>query len=481
MSCPHLGQAQNESDALRIASVRPGGSARSTSLANAFGALGADPACLSINPAGFGLYRNTSLSATMSMEFNTDRSTHYGTVSKEMQARFALSNLALIMHSEGEAGSDWNSTYGLVYDRVESHHQSSNILGERVPSTILQAFANEGYRVPYSSILETLPFTAGLAWQAYGIDTVTGTTDQYRPLIPFGSDVRQRRTVETHGATTRTGFFYAGSFQDRIYLGGALNVIGHRFDRTLQHSENSLDPTLDLTSAAYEETLKTSGNGFELSVGAIFRITERLRAGAAFFSPQWLQLNDTYTSSMATNFRTPDTEGNFGYTANSPDGSFTYRTITPWRATASAAYIAGRQGLVSVDYEYVDMRTVRLAAAYNGEDPYDFALENQAIKDRFTTTHRLRIGTEWRAGNWYFRGGWGLVPDPHRSNDAERGQASRTYASGVGWRGEHLTVDVGAEWVVQGLRTYLYDPALLQPTITDRTTFASVVTVAWRP
>lgn len=44
--------AQGEEDALRTSTLRPGGTARSNGMANAFGAVGADPGSFSINPAG---------------------------------------------------------------------------------------------------------------------------------------------------------------------------------------------------------------------------------------------------------------------------------------------------------------------------------------------------------------------------------------------------------------------------------------------
>lgn len=472
--------AQNESDALRVAMQRPGGTARSLGMGNAFGALGADPVALCINPAGFGLYRASSLSLTTTLDFNADKATHYGTTSKDLQQRFALSNAALVLQREGEKEGR-SSVFGVVYDRVQSHHNSTNVLGNTVPSTILQAFADEAFGVPYSRILDDLPFTAGLAWEAYGLDTLAGTVDQYLPFIPFGSNTQQRRAIEAHGATTRTGLFYAGNLDDRVYLGGALNVMGHRFNRTLTHTENSLDGTLDLGTVNSKEKLATSGNGFELSLGAIFRVNDRVRLGAAFFSPQWWQLNDSYVHEMSTTFRSPDTEGNYTYQSISPDGTFSYRVHTPWRATASVAYIAGQHGLVSLDYEYSDLRNMRFRAANNLEDLYDFELENRAIQRRFTAMHSIRVGTEWRLDNWYLRGGFGFVPDPFQSNDLESGQSLRSFALGAGYRGAHLTVDLGLERWLQGFQTYLYDPALVESTVIDRSGFRSLVTVALRP
>lgn len=475
-----LALAQNETDALRLSTQRPGGTARSLGMGNAFGALGGDPVAMSINPAGFGLYRASSLSLTMGLDFNTDQAKYYGTTSKDLQSRFSLCNAALVLQREGEVAGR-QSSFGVVYDRVQSFHTTTNVLGQSVPSTILQAFADQAYGTPYSSIVDDLPFTAGLAWYTIGIDTVPGTVDQYVPFITMGSLVQQRRITESHGSTNRTGIFYSGNFEDKVYVGGAVNVLGHRFNRTISHTENTLDPTLDLGNLTYREKLATTGNAFELSAGAIVRVTERLRLGAAFFSPQWWQMNDAYVHSMTTDFRTPDTEGNYSYSYDSPDGTFSYKVHTPWRATASAAYVAGQNGLVSVDYEYRDLRSMRFRPANNLEDLYDFAAENDAIQKRFRAQHVVRVGTEWRLQNWYLRGGFGFVADPYVSTDLESGQSLRSFAAGAGYRGEHVTVDLGLERWLQGLTNYLYDSALVDPATINRSGFRSIITVALHP
>lgn len=66
--------AQNETDALRFSTLTQGGTARSNGMANAFGALGADPVAVAINPAGLGLYRTSEISFTPALDVNTAHS-----------------------------------------------------------------------------------------------------------------------------------------------------------------------------------------------------------------------------------------------------------------------------------------------------------------------------------------------------------------------------------------------------------------------
>ena len=479
MAC--AGMAQNEGDALRISLAQPGGTARSNGLANAFGALGADPACIGINPAGLGLYRNSGLSFTSSLDVNSTSSRHYGTSGEDYQTRFAFSNLALVLNTKAEEGSDWRSgTFGMIYDRTQSHHWSTTANGTNVPSSIVQGFADEASGTPYTTLSSDLPFTAGLAWDAYAIDTIGGSTDQYAPF-PFGSTTKQLHTIEGHGANTRTAFFYSGNYMDQLYVGMSVGLNGHRFNRVTSHTEYSEDPTTDLRQVVYREDLTTTGNGIDIKLGALARITDRVRAGAAFMSPQWMRLNDAYSMQVRTLFSTPDQDGNFDYEAVSPDGTYAYRVNTPWRATASVAYLAGKNGAVSLDYEYADMRTMRFRPSNQLDDDYDFRVENDAIKDRFRQVHTLRVGTEWRIGNWYYRGGWSFTQDPYKLNDPESGQALKTYAAGLGYRGEHISVDLSANYTTQRTSFYQYAPYLVNATTVERTGISTFLTFAFRP
>jgi hypothetical protein len=485
-ACTLLGSAtahaQNEEDALRIGTVRPGGTARSAGLANAFGAVGADPAAFGINPAGFGLYRTSELSITPVVEVNDADATFYGITTGDTRSRFAFNNIALIINDPAKAGSDWrSSTYGVVLDRQESHNRRTQAVGRDVNSTFLEGLALDAGGIRQGDLYDALPFTSGLAWETYAINPAGDSLSTvYFPAIPFGSPTEQLHTIDARGANTSTGFFYAGNYQDKLYVGLSLGIASHRYRRTTVHEETSLDGTVDLRTATWKEELNTTGSGFHVSAGALGRVTERLRLGAAFHSPQWMLLSDAYLSDMVTTFRSPDSLGRDRYTSASPDGIFTYRVQTPWRAVASAAYIAGSNGLVSVDYEFHDPRKARFRPSDRLLDSYNYRFENDAIRSSFTPVHSLRVGTEWRFGTWYYRMGWALATDPYAEQDARRGSAWKNYAGGVGYRDDHLAVDLGVNVGLQQDRYFPYNAALVNSTAVDRRDLRFMLTVSLR-
>lgn len=473
-----LAFAQNEEDALRYSRIVPGGTARSWSMAGAFGAVGADLASATINPAGFGLYNASEFSVTLGLEVNNADATHYGTQASAGQQRMSVNNMGLVLNYPNPT-SDWRGgTFGVSYDRQASFYWKELAKGDRVPSTILQRFLNEAQGTNYNDLGSFYPFTSYLAWYTYGIDTIPGSDSLYAAGIPFGSDTRQEHSIDATGRSTATSFFYANNYKDKLYFGLSLGLVGVRYERYTTHTETSLDESIDLKTLRYKEDLLTTGNGIDVRLGVIGRVNERVRLGASFHSPMWLLLNDSYSYEMLTSFRAGD-----GFKETSPTGTYSYRVNTPWSATASAVYQAGKHGLVSVDYTVTDFRAARLRTnrQLNKEDQYDFALENGLIKDSFTISHALRVGTEWRSGGWYFRGGWAFQPDPYSKEDARRGTAYKQYTAGIGYRATHWGIDLAGMYGMRDGRYFQYTPTLVKPTDAAYTDFRTLVTFSLRP
>jgi hypothetical protein len=472
--------AQNEEDALRISSYQIGGTGRSTGLANAFGALGADGAAIGINPAGMGLYRVTELSITPSLEVNTAKSTYYGTTATDTRTNFHINNFTLAIHNPSEKNGPWrSSTYGIAFDRQASYQWESRALGTSIPSTILQAFVNEADGTRSGDLSTQFPFSAGLAWDTYGIDPLDTVANTYISAIPFGSLTSQEQITQSKGASSNTSFFYSGSYMDKIYLGASVGFTNHRFERTRTHTETTLDESLDLQELTYTEELNTTGTGIDLKIGIIARLSDRFRMGAAYHSAKGMDMTDAFFYGMATYFRTPDALGRTIYAADSPDGLFTYKVRSPWRLALSAAYVAGQNGLVSVDYGYTDPRKMEMRPQEPGA--YDFQAENLIIASSFRPVHSIRAGTEWRHGAWYYRVGWGFVGDPYKESDPRHGQAQRTYAGGVGYRTDHIGIDLGLNMVTSSRSYFQYDPELVDATTEQRNSFRTMLTVSLRP
>ena len=105
-------------------------------------------------------------------------------------------------------------------------------------------------------------------------------------------------------------------------------------------------------------------------------------------------LYEVITNSMESYITYAD--GSANYEAYSPYGDYDYKLETPMKAIFSAAYVIGKAGLISVDYEYVDYSTMKLR---DGGDGYNFLDENQAIEEAYKAVGNLHIGAEYRVTN----------------------------------------------------------------------------------
>ncbi|MCB9169748.1 MAG: hypothetical protein H6594_05275 [Flavobacteriales bacterium] len=469
--------AQNEEDALRTSYMEPGGSARSMALGGAFGALGADPGALYVNPGGMGLYQTTELSLTPALEVMDARATHYGTRADNTTEQLYFNNLSLALHFGAKEGSEFHgSTFGVVYDRTAGFNLARTARADHVSTSLVQQFVRQANGTPSGSLYDSYPFTAGLAWDTYLIDPLDTVANTYQGANPDGTPVDQEHTITSTGSNSNTSIFYATNYADKVYIGASIGILGSRLDQRTKHTETAVDPNDNLQHFTWEEALTIRGSGVDFKVGAVGRFTDRFRAGIAFHSPAFYAMNDAYTASI-----TSDLVDGTSWSQDSPDGSYAYRIRTPWRTMVSAAYLAGAHGTVSMDYEYADFRAMRFRQSRSQIDDYDFSVENTRIKDVFQATHNVRIGTEWRFGPWYARGGWAYRQDPFVKDDPRHGLPLTRYALGIGYRRLHVSLDLTMTYDQRTLRYYPYGSDLVQPVDATIAGYRTFFTFTYRP
>ena len=93
----------------------------------------------------------------------------------------------------------------------------------------------------------------------------------------------------------------------------------------------------------------------------------------------------------------------------------------------------------------------------------------------------MRVGTEWRAGAWYFRGGWGIWPDAYTDNDPRNGTDYMRYTAGIGYRTKHMSIDLGGVYGTRDIKYFPYNPALVNSVEERQTDTRGMLTVAFRP
>ena len=118
-------------------------------------------------------------------------------------------------------------------------------------------------------------------------------------------------------------------------------------------------------------------------------------------------------------------------------GVYDYEIQTPIKTILSAAYVIGKSGLISVDYEIVDYSTAKLK---NGGGNYDYFEENKTISNAYKTVGNLHLGGEYKVNKGLsLRAGYENFPSVYESayltTTNPNGKAKySTISGGLGFR-----------------------------------------------
>ncbi len=429
-------QAQTDVDAARYAGGSITGTARFTAMGGAFGALGADFTSLSYNPAGIAIYRSSEFTFSPSVFVSTTKTNFLNHRADEDKYNFNIGNTGLIYTKKvtpDETGEGWKSwNFGLGYNRLSNFHTQNFYQGQNFENSMLDNFAQNSNGL---TIDQLDPFYEYLAYN----DSLTSPdiNNHYYGLIPNGMEI-QRRSAESEGATGETVFSFGANYSNRLYLGATLGFISLRYYESSRYEELDPDTAIPYFDSFYfQQDFTTRGTGFDMKFGLIYKVNDNLRLGAAIKTPSWYSMHDDYFNSMVSYL---DSGITTVYASESPAGAFDYDYTSPFRFMGSAAFIFQKDGLISADYEYSDLSDARFEAGGSA-----FADVNNAIRDKYTGTHTVRLGTEWLYHQLSFRGGYSFTTSPlnEKYKAGSYDFSKNSFSGGIGIRENNLFFDLG--------------------------------------
>jgi hypothetical protein len=125
---------------------------------------------------------------------------------------------------------------------------------------------------------------------------------------------------------------------------------------------------------------------------------------------------------------------------NSPSDIYEYTLITPYRLEFGLAYIFGKIGLISVDYELVGNNLMRIRDNILDDVEY-ISVRNDAIKKIYRTASNVRLGVEVNLPRRLMvRAGFNYFQSPY--NDSSLDFARYAYSGGIGYRGKRFFADI---------------------------------------
>jgi len=247
------------------------------------------------------------------------------------------------------------------------------------------------------------------------------------------------------------------NYDDKLYLGGAI-----AFSRVKLSEETSFREEADylivnseLADYTVSETKNTTGTGFGLKLGAIYRFNNNLRAGLAYHSPTFM----SFVSDQSTTFQSNYSDGEIR-SQNSTTRISEYNLSSPSKIIGSLAVIINKSGVIDVDYEVVDHSKMRLRPG--GSAGADFTEQNQNISDNFKSVSNVRIGGEWRIQPFSLRGGIAYYDNPNNSDTDAFVSGSTIYSMGAGYKRKGAYIDVAYRVRTSDINTFIYNPTFAE-------------------
>lgn len=423
--------AQTDIDAFRFSRLSQGGTARSSAMSGAFGALGGDFSTLASNPAGIGIYRGAEFSFTPSVYVKSTDSRFLNNDQDENKFNFNFGNIGMIFTNKltnDQSSPGWKSwNFGLGYNRISNLHSRSSYEGFNENNSMTDYFAENASGLD-PDLLD--PFYENLAWNGYLINN--DVNNGYTPAVPNGK-ILQRRNSQSRGAIGEIDFTFGGNYSNRLYLGGTLGFSTLRYIEETSYEEVDVDRNVDsLSSFEFTQNLTTRGLGFNFKFGAIYRIADWVRVGGAIHTPTWYSLHDDFNSELKSRF-----DSGYSYTGETL-GEFDYELTTPFKAIGNIAFVFGKHGVLSADYEFGDLSNARFDSQESS-----FNETNKSIRNKYRESSIMRLGTEWRFGNLSVRGGAAFTTSPVNSAYKVSGYdfSEVNYSGGFGIRDNNTFID----------------------------------------
>lgn len=454
ISGSHL-YAQAEMDAYKYSNNDLHGTARFSSMAGAFGALGGDISSMTTNPAGLGIYRSSEVVTTLDLSSIKTATNWSGSKFDQSKTKFNFDNIAYVGYfpTGNYSGiKGWN--VGFAYNRVKNFARNYRVNGKQLYSvgdyiaevTNLYAdnnsaytgnnlFDEEGQPNPYNKYnnLSVLGYNSSII-QAYdpniagGFYNVFGDEEGLWPVENTNMEVVEK------GAIDQYDFALATNISDVVFLGATFIVTDLDYTyRSFYTEDFGYGDVLGLNNA-----LTTEGNGYAFNVGAIVRPIDYLRLGVAYNSPTWYKLTDHFSANASSVIGDGEIKASVW-------GNQDYKLKTNDRWIFSAAGILGQYGLISVDYELNNYKGVRLSDRDGFDSDYDEI--NSYIKQDFKTSGTFRIGAEAKITPQFavrLGGAWASSPI---SAEVKNG----TIEVGTAGTIPHYTVDRGTSHYTIGL------------------------------
>ncbi len=454
--------AQNTDDALRYSYLTPSGTARVVGAGSSFGSLGGDIGVANINVAGLAEFRSREISVSgIFINPNTTNVFQGQQVGQSTEGReVKFDNLGYVHHIKPIASKLKTSNFFVGLQNLADFEELFSYNTTTVGS-ITERFADDlNFELENGGTPNNLnPFDALLAFRSEAIRIAEPFNFAFTDLSlleidpTFGDTLaidnlselqtNKQEIIDRRGGINEFQFAWAGKFNSGLNLGIGIGIPFVSYTENRFYEENG-NGNSGFGTLNFDQTLTTSGTGFNLKLGIGYNIKKKYRLALGFQSPTFYRLDDTFSTTL---LYTCDTCG-APTLQRSPDGAFDYRLRTPLRVTASLGsllIIKEVRGFFNIDVHYIDLTqnsfnfTSSSFSTPADEEEEDF--QNTVINEDLGSGFNINVGGELGYKKVRGRLGFATQFKPFRN---ELGNVL-TLAGGLGYRGNRIYIDAAIQ------------------------------------
>ncbi|MDR2424713.1 MAG: outer membrane protein transport protein [Prevotellaceae bacterium] len=456
-------KAQMPDDFLQLGTHEVQSTARFTGLGGAFNALGGDIGSLSTNPAGIGVYRSSEFSITPALTFNNTSTNFLERSTDDSRTRFGMPSLGYVSNwLSGNASGLITLNFGFAINRTANFYKNTKFTGLNSPNSVADFYAkhatsfNPDYIIKnvednkYNQILPN-DWSTALAYDTYLLEYDNANNKFHTPGLDLNDRVDISGKTQQSGGTQEYAFSLGGNISNKVQFGFTIGLQDVYLSNHLYYREQDIVTNQgNFIGNTRNEYTTTTGFGANFKAGLIFRPVDAFRLGFAVHTPTFFNMNREYRVDMASVFFEANSQEKTYNKALDPD-MYEYSLNTPYRLEAGLAYIIGKIGLISVDYEFVGNSSMRMRDNYGGTIPDTY---NDLIKQSYRSTSNVRVGAELNLPyGVVLRGGYNYFQSPYK--DSKLDFARNAYSGGIGFRNKTFFADFA---FVMNTGKYYYAP-----------------------
>jgi hypothetical protein len=444
----NFSQAQSvvPNDGMRYSDNSLSGTARYNAMGGAFGAVGGDLSAIGVNPAGSSFFNYNTASVSLRYADNQNKSTYLGNKENRNSSLFDLNQAGMVFVFSNPQATLNKFAFAINYESKQNFKNRYAFNGNNSYSDVsdyfleyangtngIGVFPIEYVSYKFSDFGNFADQQAWLGYNSYILD-YDNTSGQYYSNIPNGNGLNyfQRKQVTQRGYNSNLKLNFSAAIKDKLFLGINLNPYFTDYEKsfTVIENNNGVYPTgVTVNEVAFDNYIYTTGGGFNLDLGAIYKITDAFRIGASYNSPTWYRLTDEIKQGIYT-VRTEDTNPNkYLGEAIYPNTSTVFESYnfrTAGKFTGSFAGIVNKRWLISGDVTVSDYSKMKYGS--NG-----FEGVNNYYKQNLETAFEYRVGTEYVLGNVALRAGYRYIESPYKNNVYAPNGDTSSITAGIGF------------------------------------------------